>query len=754
MYRLRPLLVIAAGVAMASLSPGQGPSPLRAAQPPGPPATNAGTRPPRKLALLVGISRYERPKEGKPSQQPPDWWNLNCQNDLDRLNEILIRRFQFDQADILILANEKATRQGIVNAFERHLIGRAQPGDLVYFHYSGHGQQIADDNGDEFDGLDESLVTADYKSQSAQDAYFTNLRDDKIGELLKQLKGRMTDRADGQLKGNITLTFDCCFSGTATRGEAPSGRLVHRGRGWNSQFDGPKPPPPGRGNPDSDSGLLDQGEALAYGYVLLTATRNDQTAKEKRDEGMNPLGAFTFYLLRALDQATPRTTYRDIYERVNAELTGDIPEQNPTIEGEANSLLFSGTAVPPEPYVAVQGFDPSNGTVRLPTGKLQGVTLGSRYAIYDRRKEINKPENLIARVDITDVQTTSCLAALQGERNTWPDPAALPGAKAVEIQRNYGENALKVWLDRVSEPVAQQVRKLQMLSTADVNEGNYEVRVRPSGSIDAADTSDARKMEPRGFWMIERQGGSIRRFDAGSDATPKMLMDTLVGDWKWKFVATLRNDSPETLIAVDLRLVPVEPDLTPTGKLRGIKRVRDDIKPVGNKLTVKDGDYVMLEVRNASERREAYITVLNVTPAGAITCAFPDPGEVPKFEAKPEEWVSLKRYVFKAVMRTGAAVETDTYKAIGTRESADFSTLLFQPPNPEGEREVRGAVANHRGGGNHGLARLIGLAKLGEDPDPNSEPAQRPPKMRGDRLTVEISDWSTADFILETVKTR
>ena len=509
MRRLRGMKLVLAGMAVSVLSPGRGPSPLPAAQAADPPAAEAGPRPPRKLALLVGISKYERPKDGKPSEQPPDWWNLNCQNDIEKLHEVLTKRFHFDEADILVLANEKATSQGIVDAFERHLIHQANPGDLVYFHYSGHGQQIADDNGDELDGLDESLVTADYKSQSAQDGYKTNLRDDKIGELLKKLKARMTPKGEKEIKGNITLTFDCCFSGTATRGTPPSGRLVHRGRGWNPDVDGPKPPPPGRGKPDDDSGLLDQGEAVAKGYVVLTATRNDQTAKEKKDEFMNALGAFTFYLLRALDQATPRTTYRDIFERVNAELTGDIPEQNPTIEGEGNTLLFSGTAVPPEPYVAVQGFDTSNGNVTLPIGKLQGATIGSHYAIYARGKEINKPQNLIAEAEISDLQTTSSSATLQGESKTWPKSADLPGAKAVETQHNYGDNVLKVWLDRVSEPVEKEIRKLKMLSTTDVGEGNYEVWVRPSGPINAADSSDARMKEPPGFWMIERQGGGI-----------------------------------------------------------------------------------------------------------------------------------------------------------------------------------------------------------------------------------------------------
>ena len=174
--------------------------------------------------------------------------------------------------------------------------------------------------------------------------------------------------------GTSLLTFDCCFSGTATRGNdnpQGEGRLPNRGRGWIDAVDGPKPRPRPAGKADDSSGLLDAGEAVARGYVLLTATKSDQVAKEKRDESMSPMGAFSFYLLRALDKANERTTYRDLFERVNAELTGDILNQNPTIEGEDSKLLFSGTASA-DPYLVVQHFDSDKDVVEPPRWQTPG----------------------------------------------------------------------------------------------------------------------------------------------------------------------------------------------------------------------------------------------------------------------------------------------------------------------------------------------------------------------------------------------
>ncbi|WP_226583352.1 hypothetical protein [Microseira wollei] len=48
---------------------------------------------------------------------------------------LLIHRFGFNPKYLLILTDEQATRQGILAAFEEHLIKQAKPGDVVVYHY-------------------------------------------------------------------------------------------------------------------------------------------------------------------------------------------------------------------------------------------------------------------------------------------------------------------------------------------------------------------------------------------------------------------------------------------------------------------------------------------------------------------------------------------------------------------------------------------------------------------------------------------
>ena len=64
--------------------------------------------------------------------------------------------------------------------------------------FSGHGGKVKDDNGDEDDGYDETLIPVDYSSAG-------QIRDDDI------LKRLVIPMAEGVF---ATCVMDCCHSGT------------------------------------------------------------------------------------------------------------------------------------------------------------------------------------------------------------------------------------------------------------------------------------------------------------------------------------------------------------------------------------------------------------------------------------------------------------------------------------------------------------------------------------------------------------
>jgi uncharacterized caspase-like protein len=653
--------------------------------PPANPQRSSDTGPgPRKRALLVGISRYNRGR-------PLDWHNLHAGNDVQALRRVLIDRFGFPADQILVLTDAQATRRGILDAFRRHLIAPARPGDVVLFHFSGHGQQIRDDNGDELDGLDESLVPFDYITQRAADGEKTNIRDDLLGALLQELKARMAG-ADGKVQGSITVTIDCCFSGTATRG-----RLVTRGRGWNEALDGPRPPSSPGGAPDSASGVLTPGEAVARGYVFLSACENDQQAKEITDAGGRPLGgAFTYQLVRALAQATPQTTYRALFERVSAEVSGTVPEQNPQLEGEGDHLLFSGAARPMPPYLLVQAAD--GDLIVLPVGTLHGVAEGCRFALYRAGSDVSEQRNRIADAVVTEVGLTTCRARVTRAAAARRGAVDLKAARAVETAANYGERRLRLLVGDRSR-WQDLAASLEMATIDGVTERNYDVWLRPES----------------GRLVLERKSGSVAAAIADDDRALQSLRAALLREWRWQFLAALHNEGPEALVRAEIRLAPVEVQTDGEGRL--VKVLRDGSRVAltdGSYPVLRDGDYVMIELRNLSPF-PVYVTVLALHPDGNIAPIFPHPlargvrdNQLPAGDkwtriqgARPEDFVFVM----------GEPYGLEIYKVIVTRDYADFSPLFDEATRRQ--RGEGGLLSGHAGPANP-LATLLLTAADGK----------------------------------------
>jgi metacaspase-1 len=103
---------------------------------------------PPKTALLVAIGNYP-PSTG--------WPQISSLNDVNIIKKALIKQ-GFSESDIHVLAEEAATKAGIEMAIQKYLVETAKPGGVAYFHFSGHGQQVADDGDDELDGYDEAIV--------------------------------------------------------------------------------------------------------------------------------------------------------------------------------------------------------------------------------------------------------------------------------------------------------------------------------------------------------------------------------------------------------------------------------------------------------------------------------------------------------------------------------------------------------------------------------------------------------------------
>lgn len=157
-------------------------------------------------ALLVGVEKYG---DNRVPETP------GCVQDALQTAEFLKSRYNFADSSIKVLTNEAATSTSIEQEFRRWLIEGTQPGDRVFFLYAGHGSQLKDDNGDEADGLDETIAPYDVNPETGAG----EIRDDVFDEMIAALSGR-----------RAVLVFDSCHSGTISR-DIPKLHAFPRGGG-------------------------------------------------------------------------------------------------------------------------------------------------------------------------------------------------------------------------------------------------------------------------------------------------------------------------------------------------------------------------------------------------------------------------------------------------------------------------------------------------------------------------------------------
>ena len=156
-----------------------------------------------KRALLVGISDYQC------VNKYGGWNNIHGKNDIDMLYPTLKKC----GASVSCLYDKGATKTGIDKALTM-LVSQCKTGDIVYLHFSTHGQPFEDDSGDEDDGWDESIVPVDAPIEYTKGKYEgeNHLTDDELHEYCIKIR-----KAIGKI-GILYVVIDACHAGKASMG--------------------------------------------------------------------------------------------------------------------------------------------------------------------------------------------------------------------------------------------------------------------------------------------------------------------------------------------------------------------------------------------------------------------------------------------------------------------------------------------------------------------------------------------------------
>ena len=216
-----------------------------------------------KRALVVGLGQ----------QQDKAWNKINGDKDVPIVQGML-KSAGFKSVTTLV--NQQATKAGIIGAFKR-MAASCKQGDVVYIHYSGHGQQMTDVHNDETDGLDECWIPYDAYRKACKTYHGEkHLTDDELNVYLNAIRDKIG------AKGKLLVVIDACHSGDGTRGDEDE--VV---RGVEEVFEAVKSLI--IGDNDKEKVINQKAKPLAERWITLSACKSDQVNIEMKNPAVGKL---------------------------------------------------------------------------------------------------------------------------------------------------------------------------------------------------------------------------------------------------------------------------------------------------------------------------------------------------------------------------------------------------------------------------------------------------------------------------------
>jgi hypothetical protein len=238
-----------------------------------------------------------------------------CINDAKNQQRALTSHFGFRDPDILLLTDDQYDRQkkptaaNIRNGF-RWLLQGAQPGDMLVFHYSGHGSQVPDRTGQEADGKNEVLVPLDMDWKNNM------ITDDELFRTFDSVPSGV----------HLLCIYDCCHSGTVSdlpqvRGlpgaDAPAMRYLeppYQIQSALSQIDANMQQ---RFVPQRPQTTVPASKTI----VTISGCQDNQTSADATIQGQRQ-GAMTWSMLSCLTDSSYRISYEGLLSAMRRKLRG------------------------------------------------------------------------------------------------------------------------------------------------------------------------------------------------------------------------------------------------------------------------------------------------------------------------------------------------------------------------------------------------------------------------------------------------
>lgn len=301
----------------------------------------------KKRALIVGINYIGTSSKLK-----------GCLNDAENMRVMLESR---GFTEIKSVLEREATTEGIKAGLE-WLVTGVEPGDVIVFHYSGHGSQLPSSVED--DKWEEIICPIDL---NWMDKVIT---DDTLRQIFDKVPNGV----------NTTLVLDCCHSGT----------MLDQNQTLNNAKPATSTPKKEKGSrylkpPSKIAKLVAKGELVDWTTsrdvnataLLIAACHENQTSADTVIDGQ-PQGAATAALLKATSENSP-ISYRSLVTSMQDFMVDNKYKQVPQLDGSERlyDQIFLepfNIAIPPSKSEIESGKDGKDSIFDKPNMKLLAIT--------------------------------------------------------------------------------------------------------------------------------------------------------------------------------------------------------------------------------------------------------------------------------------------------------------------------------------------------------------------------------------------
>ncbi|MEZ4892498.1 MAG: caspase family protein [Saprospiraceae bacterium] len=583
----------------------------------------------KNIALIVAIGDYPSDK---------GWKRLNAINDIELIRSTLMSQ-GFLENDICVVKNENATHDGILNAIKSCLLQKAATGDMVFFHFSGHGQQVWDNNGDELDGYDEAIVPYDSPIEYSPGVNEGEklIRDDELGSLFDQVRARIGT------SGQLIVVLDSCHSGTGTRGfgVARGTDKIMADSAWindhltrsvtavEKQFDGNQ-------------------ENLAP-MVAFFGSSQSELNQEATDAEGKQVGSLSLAVSKCFSKLNSKSTYRSLFENIKQVMAASVPSQTPQAEGLLDMTVLGGKVVEQTPFFTVQ-YANNSGKVLVGGGWLQGLSQNSVVGFYP--PETNDVSQAAPMVKGTVVRSNVLQSTIQLDNTNIP-AEELQKAWVFMLQQDPGDLKLNL---RVS--VSDKNLEASLLKQFEA-----QPLIRMSEPADLILLQNGNTLEL--YTPDEQDAGKVVLSGISENTILNKVMGLIVNVGQAKFIRNLEASSSEYQLS--LEIIPV--DGKDNSKTLDIGSFRD----ANGTIHFPEGVKFKVKITN-NGRLKAYFNLIDIQPNNVVNIIAPPEWrrDMPAEECVLEPGKSM---IYPEAYEIGKPYGQEIFKLVATDLPVDLRSI-------------------------------------------------------------------------------